>query len=118
MGKSKVFVLRTTPEGVIEDIARLLKEANVDVLLDKSRPVILKDNISWHLPMPSSNTTPWQLEGTILGLKKLGFEQIVAVENKTVVTKPQKGAQLNKLASVYKKYNVPILYNFEPSHMK
>ena len=118
MGKSKVFVLRTTPEGVIEDIARLLKEANVDVLLDKSRPVILKDNISWHLPMPSSNTTPWQLEGTILGLKRLGFEQIVAVENKTVVTKPQKGAQLNKLASVYKKYNVPILYNFEPSHMK
>jgi len=118
MGKSKVFLLRTTPEGVIEDIARLLKEANVDVLLDKSRPVILKDNISWHLPMPSSNTTPWQLEGTILGLKRLGFEQIVAVENKTVVTKPQKDGQLNKLASVYKKYNVPILYNFEPSHMK
>ncbi len=118
MGKSKVFVLRTTPEGVIEDIARLLKEANVDVLLDKSRPVILKDNISWHLPMPSSNTTPWQLEGTILGLKRLGFEQIVAAENKTVVTKPQKDGQLNKLASVYKKYNVPILYNFEPSHMK
>ncbi len=118
MGKSKVFVLRTTPERVVEDIARLLKEANVDVLLDKSRPVILKDNISWHLPMPSSNTTPWQLEGTILGLRRLGFEQIIAVENKTVVTKPQKGAQLNKLASVYKKYNVPILYNFEPSHMK
>jgi uncharacterized protein (DUF362 family) len=118
MGKSKVFVLRTTPEGVIEDIARLLKEANVDVLLDKSRPEILKDNISRHLPMPSSNTTPWQLEGTILGLKRLGFEQIVAVENKTVVTKPQKDGQLNKLASVYKKYNVPILYNFEPSHMK
>jgi len=118
MGKSKVFVLRTTPERVVEDIAQLLKEANVDVILDKSRPVILKDNISWHLPMPSSNTTPWQLEGTIVGLKRLGFEQIIAVENKTVVTKPQKGAQLNKLASVYKKYNVPILYNFEPSHMK
>lgn len=118
MQKSKVFVVKTSAENVLEDIVNLLETAEVSKTLDPSRPVILKDNISWHLPMPSSNTTPWQLEGTILGLKKLGFKQIVAVENKTVVTKPQKGAKLNKLFSVYEKYGVPIFYNFEPEHTR
>lgn len=118
MQKSKVFVVKTSAENVLKDIVNLFETAEVSKILDPSRPVILKDNISWHLPMPSSNTTPWQLEGTILGLKKLGFKQIVAVENKTVVTKPQKGAKLNKLFSVYEKYGVPIFYNFEPEHTR
>lgn len=118
MQKSKVFVVKTSAENVLEDIVNLFEAAEVRKILDPSRPVILKDNISWHLPMPSSNTTPWQLEGTILGLKKLGFEQIMAVENKTVVAKPQKGAKLNKLFSGYEKYGVPIFYNFEPEHTR
>ena len=63
-----------------------------------SRPdetVILKDNISWHFPFPSANTTPWQLEGTILGLQRRGYEHQVCVQNKTVVTNAFKGEDLN-----------------------
>jgi len=31
--------------------------------LPKDKTTILKDNISWHFPYLSANTTPWQLEG-------------------------------------------------------
>ena len=37
------------------------------------RTTILKDNISWHFPFPGANTTPWQLEGTILALRARGL---------------------------------------------
>ncbi len=116
--KSKVAVLKTKPESILQDYVKLLEMAEIESALDKNAETILKDNISWHLPMPSANTTPWQLEGTILGLKKHGFERIVAVENKTVVTRPKHGEKLNKFDVVYSKYKVPILYNFEPEHMK
>jgi uncharacterized protein (DUF362 family) len=56
---------------------------------------ILKDNISWHFPFPGANTTPWQLEGTILALRSRGFDDLVCVQNKTVVTDAFKGEDLN-----------------------
>jgi uncharacterized protein (DUF362 family) len=116
--KSKVVVLKTKPETVLEDIEKAMIEAGVEQALDKNAVTILKDNISWHMPYLSANTTPWQLEGTILGLKKAGFKEIVAVHNNTVVTDPFKGSRLNKLDKVYKKYEIKELYNFLPEHMK
>ena len=62
MNKSCVAVLRTTPETVKEDYIRLCNLAGIKQALDPSTQTILKDNISWHLMYPSSNTTPWQLE--------------------------------------------------------
>lgn len=100
MGKPKVVVIKTKPETVLEDIEKAMIEAGVEQALDKSAVTILKDNISWHMPYLSANTTPWQLEGTILGLKKAGFKEIVAVHNNTVVTDPFKGSRLNKLDKV------------------
>ena len=86
--------------------------------LNPDKTTILKDNISWHLPMPSANTTPWQLEGVIKALHKNGFRDIVAVENKTVVTRPKHGEKLNKYDVVYKKYSIPVKFNFIPEDMK
>jgi hypothetical protein len=54
------------------------------------------------------------LEGTILGLKKAGFGDLVAVHNNTVVTDPFKGGRLNKLESIYQQYGIPEKYNFLP----
>ena len=116
--KSKVAVLKTSAETVLNDYIELVKIADIENTLDKKCTTILKDNISWHLPMPSANTTPWQLEGTIQALKKFGFRQIVAVENKTVVTRPKHGEKLNKFDVVYSKYKIPVLYNFEERDMK
>ncbi len=84
-----------------------LKEA-----LPADRTTIIKDNISWHFPYLSANTTPWQLEGVIAMLKNNGYPNIVSVHNKTVVTDAYKGGRLNRLAPVYKKYNIEERYNF------
>jgi uncharacterized protein (DUF362 family) len=112
--KAGVAILRTTPEKVLEDIPRLMDMAGLKEVLDPQATTILKDNISWHYPFLSANTTPWQLEGTILGLKDAGFHDLVAVHNNTVVTDPFKGARLNKLESIYRGHGISEKHNFLP----
>jgi uncharacterized protein (DUF362 family) len=116
--QSIVAAVRTRPETVLEDIARLCALAGLPDTLDRKATTILKDNISWHYPFPGANTTPWQLEGTILALKDSGFEDLVCVQNKTVVTNAFKGEDLNHYVPLFKKYDVPVLYNFRDSDMK
>lgn len=115
---SKVVVIKTWPETILKDVKNTMKTAGIEQALDKSVTTILKDNISWHMPYLSANTTPWQLEGTICGLRETGFTDLVAVHNNTVVTDPFKGGRLNKLDKIYKKYSVKELYNFIPEHIK
>ena len=117
MAKAKVAVLRTTPATVLQDYERLFELADGPKALDPSATTILKDNISWHFPMPSANTTPWQLEGTILALQDNGFKDIVCVQNQTVVTNAYKGEDLNGYVPIFKHYNIPVKYNFEPKDM-
>lgn len=117
MKKSRVAVLRTRPETVLQDYQRLCELAGIKEALDPSVTTILKDNISWHLLYPSSNTTPWQLEGTILGLKNAGFNDLVDVHNKTVVTIADLGDRYNKFGPVLEKYGIPKKYNFNPDDM-
>ena len=111
--KSTVILLKTAPETVIDDIAQLITRAGMSTL-DRPKTTILKDNISWHLPFLSANTTPWQLEGTIRALQALGFKDLIAVHNNTVVTDPHKGLRLNKLAPIYRKYAITEFNNFDP----
>jgi len=112
-----VAVLKTTPETVLDDYARLIEMAGARDALDPAATTILKDNISWHFPFPGANTTPWQLEGTILGLRRLGFHDQVCVQNKTVVTNAFKGEDWNRYVPIFKKYAIPVLYNFKPEDM-
>jgi uncharacterized protein (DUF362 family) len=113
VAKSKVAVVKTSPQTVLEDYQNLLRLAEVESFLDKDKLTILKDNISWHFPFPGANTTPWQLEGTILGLKKLGYDNLIAVENETVVTNAFKGDKLNKYDKIFKKHGIKVKYNFD-----
>ncbi|HVY32261.1 MAG TPA: DUF362 domain-containing protein [Polyangiaceae bacterium] len=78
---------------------------------------ILKDNISWHFPFPGANTTPWQLEGSILALRASGYQDLVCVQNETVVTDAFKGQDLNHYRPIFRRHAVPVLYNFEPADM-
>jgi len=118
MAKARVAVLRTKPETVLNDIGRLCEQAGMKEALAPGAKTILKDNISWHYPFPAANTTPWQLEGTILALRKAGFDDLVCVQNKTVVTNAFKGEDLNKYKSIFRKYQVPELFNFRDGDMK
>lgn len=112
-----VAVLSTTPATVLDDIQRAMEMAGVRKALDPAATTILKDNISWHFPFPAANTTPWQLEGTIRGLRAAGYEKQVCVQNKTVVTDAFKGEDLNKYKPIFRKYGIPVLFNFKESDM-
>ncbi|MFC1764327.1 DUF362 domain-containing protein [Planctomycetota bacterium] len=114
MTKSVVSVVKTHPDKILADIGYLMSRAGVEQALPKANATILKDNISWHFPYISANTTPWQLEGVVQGLQTLGYRDLATVHNNTVVTDPYKGGRLNRLTPLYKKYQITELYNFVP----
>ncbi len=116
--RSKVAILRTQPETVLQDYARLFELAEGRHVLQSGLTTILKDNISWHYAMPAANTTPWQLEGTILALRQAGFDDLVCIQNQTVLTNAFKGEDLNGYVPIFKHYQVPALYNFRTQDMK
>lgn len=113
MERSRVAVLKTKPDSVIDDYKTLMRLVGYDSYLKKGKTTILKDNISWHFPYPGANTTPWQLEAVIQCLKEDGFDDIVCVQNNTVVTNTYKGERLNKYVDIFKRYDIPVLYNFK-----
>ena len=116
--KSKVAVVRTHPDTVLRDYQRLFDLSDGKNVLHPDIQTILKDNISWHFPMPAANTTPWQLEGTILALRNAGIRDLVCVQNQTVLTNAFKGEDLNGYVPIFKHHQVPAKYNFLPEDMK
>src|SRR5205085_10125472 len=115
--KSKVAVVRVSPDHILTDIDRVVELGGASRALASGKTTILKDNISWHFPFPGANTTPWQLEGTIQALARRGFSDQVCVQNKTVVTNAFKGEDLNHYVPIFKKYRIPVLYNFKDEDM-
>ena len=115
--KAKVAVLFTHPETVLQDYQHLFELAGGSAVLQPGITTILKDNITWHFPMPGANTTPWQLEGTILALHQAGYADLVCVQNQTVVTNAFKGEDLNRYVPIFKRYQVPVRYNFRKQDM-
>ena len=116
--RALVAVVRVTPDTVLSDIDRLVDLGGAAQALTPGCTTILKDNISWHFPFPAANTTPWQLEGTIQALSRRGYADQVCVQNKTVVTNAFKGEDLNHYVPIFRKYGVPVLYNFKDEDMK
>jgi uncharacterized protein (DUF362 family) len=113
-----VAALRTQPDHVLDDYAYLMDLAGARNYLSPGATTILKDNISWHFPFPAANTTPWQLEGTVRALRAQGFDDLVCVQNKTVVTDAFKGEDLNGYLPIFKSYGIPVLYNFKDGDMR
>jgi len=118
MTKATVAVLRTRPETVLEDYQRLADLAGMKDALRSGTTTILKDNISWHFPFPAANTTPWQLEGSILALRHAGFADLSCVQNKTVVTDAFKGEDLNNYVPLFTKHDIRVLFNFKEEDMR
>lgn len=117
MSRSVVAVMRTAPDTVLADIRAGMERAGYRSALAPGATTILKENISWHFPFLSANTTPWQLEGVIQCLRNGGYDDLVCVGNNTVVTDPFKGERLNRLKPVLVKYGIPVRYNFRPAEI-
>lgn len=113
MQKSKVAVLKTSPQTVIDDYKKLLLLAEFEKHLPKEKDTILKINISWHYFYPACSTTPWQFEGVIKALKDMGYKNLIPAQNRTVVVDPKAGAKNNHLISVLKKYALEFVYLYE-----
>jgi uncharacterized protein (DUF362 family) len=96
--KPRVAVIRTTPETVLEDYRRLMHLAGYLDVISPARETLIKLNLSWTLYFPACSSQPWQVEGVLRTMLSDGFspDALLAVENRTVVTDPWKGAANNK----------------------
>lgn len=112
--KSIVAVIKTHPKTVLDDIQKGLKLARVQQHLRKGVPTILKVNITWHYYFPACSTTPWQFDGAVSSLEKLGYGDLIPAQNRTVVINPRLGAENNHLTSVMQKHKLRFVYLYEP----
>ena len=102
MSSSKVAVLRTSPETVVEDYGRLMRLAEYEKHLPKDKDTALKINISWGKFYPACSTTPWQLDGVIQAMLDDGYspDLIHGCHNRTVVVSAKRGERNNKQINV------------------
>jgi uncharacterized protein (DUF362 family) len=108
MAKSIVSVIKASPETVLEDVGRAMRDAGYRDVLSRSADTCLKINVTWHLYMPGTSTTPWQLEGVVRTLLEDGFapDTLWGVHNDTVVVNSRVGEVNNKQKPVCDKYGV------------
>ena len=109
MNKSKVAVLKTTPETILADYEKCMSLADYASYLSAKRETVIKLNLSWTKYFPACSSQPWQLEGVVKTLREADFspEKLFPVENKTVVTNPIKGARNNKWSPILENYGLP-----------
>ncbi len=116
MNQSKVAIVRTTPETVLEDYHRLMNLAGYRDVIAKDADTALKVNISWHLFFPGSSTTPWQLEGVIRAMKRDGYDPDLmhACHNRTVVIDARLGERENKQLPVVEAHSLRNIHLYDP----
>jgi uncharacterized protein (DUF362 family) len=112
--RAKVAVLKTRPETVIEDYARLMRLAEFETFLPKGVPTILKVNISWQKYYPACSTVPWQLEGVARTLMESGYKDLIAGHNGTVVVDSHRGERNNRQRPVQDRYGMRTLHVTDP----
>ena len=113
---SRVAVLRTRPETVIEDYGRLMELANMADALPADKETILKVNQSWQTWYPACSTAPWQLEGVVRSLLDTGYRNIITAHNNTVVVDGYVGERNNKQLYVTQKYGLRNVHLYEPQY--
>ena len=106
MANSKVVVLKTEPETILDDYKKLMHLADYQQVIRKKNETILKLNLSWTKYFPACSSQPWQLEGVLKTMADDGydFDKLYPLENKTVVTDPHKGCKNNLWKPVLDQY--------------
>jgi len=105
---SKVAVVRTRPETVLADYARVMDLAGYRDALSRDRDTLIKLNLSWTKYFPSCSSQPWQVDGVVGKMLADGYSRhhLIPIENKTVVTNPREGCRNNRWESVLQKHGL------------
>jgi len=105
---AQVAVVRTRPETVIEDYARVMDLAGYRDTLSRDRDTLLKLNLSWTKYFPSCSSQPWQVDGVVTKMLADRFtrERLIPIENKTVVTNPREGCRNNRWEPVLQRHGL------------
>ena len=116
VSRAKVAVMRTGPDSVVKDYARLMRLADFEKALPRGNPTLLKANITWHFWYPACSTTPWQLAGVIEALQSAGYprESLTVAHNRTVVVSARLGERLNKHRVTAERYGIANVHLYEP----
>ncbi len=116
-GRPRVALLRTNPDTVLEDYARVMRLAGYREVLDAAAPTALKINISWHHWYPACSTAPWQLDGAIRTLLEDGFsaDSLYGAHNRTVVVSAREGEVANKHRPVLERHGIENVHLYEDS---
>jgi len=112
-GKGKVAVIKTTPETVLQDYARVMELAGLRQALPPGPTTALKINISWQTWYPACSSAPWQIEGAALALRNAGYTDLVGAHNDTVVVNAKDGEFNNKHRFVTDKLGIPCIYLYD-----
>jgi uncharacterized protein (DUF362 family) len=105
---ARVAVVRTRPDTVITDYARVMDLAGYRHTLSRDCDTLIKLNLSWTKYFPSCSSQPWQVDGVIGKMLADGFSRsrLIPIENKTVVTNPREGCRNNRWESVLQKHGL------------
>jgi uncharacterized protein (DUF362 family) len=105
---ARVAVVRTRPETVIEDYARVMDLAGFRDAIAADRDTLIKLNLSWTKYFPSCSSQPWQVDGVLSKMIADGYarERILPIENKTVVTDPIEGCRNNRWENVLQRHGL------------
>src|ERR1041384_867464 len=95
---ARVAVVRTRPETVIADYARVMDLAGYRDTLSRDRDTLIKLNLSWTKYFPSCSSQPWQVDGVVGKMLADGHSpnRLIPIENKTGVTNPREGCRNNR----------------------
>jgi uncharacterized protein (DUF362 family) len=105
---ARVAVVRTRPETVLADYARVMDLAGYQHTIARERDTLIKLNLSWTKYFPACSSQPWQVDGVLGKMIADGYTRarLIPVENKTVVTNPRKGCRNNRWEPVLARHGV------------
>jgi uncharacterized protein (DUF362 family) len=108
---ARVAVVRTRPETVVADYARVMDLAGYRETLRRDSDTLLKLNLSWTKYFPSCSSQPWQVDGVVSKMLADGYSRsrLIPIENKTVVTNPREGCRNNRWEPVLQRHGLTFM---------
>jgi len=109
---SRVAVLKTSPDTVVDDYGKLMRLASYTDTVKPDGETVLNIDLSWHHFFPSGSTTPWQLDGVLKTLIGDGFlhRRISACYGIRKGISVKKGEVFNRHVSVLESYDIRVIH--------